>query len=742
MTKHDSPLAPPGPIFEPTLRRQEGASRHMEDRERTGVVDVSAVRDLSAIFDPRSVAVVGASDDEAKYGNWLAIQALRMVDARDVHLVNRRGGRVLGRPAAPRLQDVAAPVDLVVVAVPAAAFEAAVDDALEVGARAIVGVTSGFAESGAAGRRAQDRVVRRARAAGAVLVGPNCLGVYDSSTNLTLTSNPMPAGGVALLSQSGNVALELCHMLAACGHGFSRFVSLGNQADIDVVDLIEDCARHGETGVIAVYCEDFKDGRRFVAAAREAARLGKPVVLLTVGGSEASIRGAKSHTGALTTRSSVVDAVCEAAGIYRVRSPRELVGAAAALLRFGASPVRSLGVVADGGGHASVASDLAAAAGVDVPCLSPVLRDRLAGLLPTSTAIQNPVDVGSGSGLTVDSVGTVTAALLDNADIDAVLVTGYFGGYEHYGPSMARAELATALLLGDLAVNGHKPVLVHTMYPQGTAARELKQLGVPVFTAVDDATDCLRVLARRREPHRVPNPAPATPAPATDESYWAARELLRSAGVEFPAGLLVTDGDEAVKAAHVIGFPVALKAMGLVHKSDVGGVALGLGDPEELSGAVALMEASLAPPAYTVEAMVDLSAGVELIVGTQVDPRFGPVVTVGLGGLYTEVLADVCHALAPVDEATAHSMLGRLRCSPALDAFRGRPALDRDAAARTVATVSVVAATHPEVAGLEINPLLLTGSGAMALDARLVLHPPEQSPTAASAREEWLWTSH
>ncbi len=713
----------------------------MNGRGRTTVSDGPGTRDLSPLFDPRSVAVVGATDDEAKYGNWLAVQTLRMADVRDVHLVNRRGGRVLGRPAARRLQDVASPVDLVVITVPAAGFAVAVEDALEVGARAIVGVSSGFAESGAAGQRVQDRVVRRVRAQGAVLVGPNCLGVYDSSTRLTVTSNPMPAGGVALLSQSGNMALELSNSLAACGHGFSRFVSLGNQADLDVADLIEDCSRHDATGVIAVYCEDFKDGRRFVAAAGEAARRGKPVVLLTVGGSEASIRGAKSHTGSLTTRSSVVDAACEAAGAYRVRSPRELVSVASTLLRFGTAPVRRLAVVADGGGHASVASDLADAVGVDVPALGPVTRDRMAVLLPTSVAPDNPVDLGSGSSLSVDSFGTVTAALLDDEGVDAVLVTGYFGGYEQYGSRMAREELATARQLGEIAATSHKPVLVHTMYPQGTAARELSRCGVPVFAAVDDATDCLRVLSRRARPRLVPEPGQGNRTPITDAGYWSARELLRSAGVGFTAARLAVDLDEAVNGALEIGFPVALKAIGPLHKSDVGGVALGLDDPAQLSQAWALMERSLAAPGYSVEVMADLSAGIELIVGAQVDPRFGAVVTVGLGGLYSEVLADVCHALAPVDEATALSMLERLRCTRALDAFRGRPALDRDAAARTIATVSALAAAHPEVAELEINPLLLTESGAVALDASLVLHPPEPAAGAATAREERSCTS-
>jgi acyl-CoA synthetase (NDP forming) len=713
----------------------------MGELAHQGGVGAPARRDLSALFDPRSVAVMGASDDEAKYGNWLAIQALRMAGVRDVHLVNRRAGRVLGRPAARTLQDVGAPVDLVVVTVPADGFEAAVEDALEVGARAIIGVTSGFAESGADGRRVQDRVVRRARAAGAVFVGPNCLGVYDSSTALTLTSNEMPAGRVALLSQSGNMALDLGNSLAARGHGFSRFVSLGNQADLDVADVIEDCARHAETGLIAVYCEDFKDGRRFVAAAGEAARRGKPVVLLTVGGSEASIRGARSHTGSLTSRSSVVDAACEAAGAYRVSSPRELTSAASTLMRFGPRHVRRLAVVADGGGHASVVSDLAASVGVEVPTLGPDVRARVAELLPFSVAPENPVDVGNGSSLSVGSFGTVTEALLADEGVDAVLVTGYFGGYEQYGAGVARQELDAARRIGDLATTRDKPVLVHTMFPHGAAARELTRRDVAVFAEIDDATECLGVLARRAQPRHLTAPDRGTVAPITDAGYWAAREFLRSAGVGFPTGRLVESLPEAVLAANEIGFPVALKAMGLLHKWDVGGVRLGLQHPQQLCSAWASMETSLAPPACTVEAMVDLSAGVELIVGAQVDPRFGAVVTVGMGGLYAEVLADVRTALAPVDEATALTMLDRLRGTRALDRFRGRPALDRGAAARVIAALSSLAAAHGEVAELEINPLLLTPSGAVALDARVILTPSGSAAAPASAREERPCTS-
>ncbi len=707
---------------------------------RPTVTWVQGSRSLSVLFDPRSVAVVGATDDEAKYGNWLSVQALRMAGARDVHLVNHRAGRVLGRPAARSIQELAVPVDLAVLTVPADGFEDAVEDALEAGARAIVGVTSGFAESGAAGLQLQERVVRRVRSADAVLVGPNCLGIFDSSTGLTLTSNPMPAGRVTLLSQSGNMALELANRLAACGLGFSRFVSLGNQADLDVADLVEDCARHQETGVIAVYCEDFKDGRRFVAAAAEAARRGKPVVLLTVGGSEASIRGARSHTGALTTKGSVIDAACEAGAVHRVTSPRELVTVASTLLRFGAVSVRRVAIVADGGGHGSIASDLAEAAGLEVPELGPVLGHRLAALLPTAVAIENPVDVGSGSRLSVDSFGTVTEALLDHESIDAVLVTGYFGGYAQYGPSMARDELAAARRIGELATSSHKPVLLHTMFPDGAAATELSSQGVPVFADVDHATDCLQVLSHQRSPRRLTSTQPSA-TPVSDATYWGARQLLHAAGIPFPPARLVRGLEEALTAADDIGFPVTLKAMGLLHKADVGGVALGLDDPAQLAEAWALMEGSMTPPAYTVEAMVEPSGGVELIVGAQVDPRFGAVVTVGLGGHHAEVLADVCHALAPVDEATARSMLGRLRSARVLDDFRGRPALDRDAAAGIISNVSMLAVAHRELAEVEVNPLLLTPGGAVALDARLVLHPPEPDGHVATVRGEQPCTS-
>ncbi|WP_116110617.1 acetate--CoA ligase family protein [Amycolatopsis ruanii] len=679
-----------------------------------------AGRDADVLFDPSSVAVVGASDDESKYGNWIAVQALRMLGRRPVHLVNRRGGTVLGRPAARSLAELAEPVELVVVAVPAAGFEAAVDDALAAGARAVVGITAGFAELGAEGPALQQRVTERVRSAGAVLLGPNCLGVADSTTGLTLASNPLPSGTVSLLSQSGNMALELSGFLTGHGLGFARFASLGNQADVGVADLIRSCTRHAGTELIAVYCEDFGDGREFTDAAAQARRAGKPVVLLTVGGSAASVRGAASHTGSLTSDSDVIDAACRAAGVYRVATPRELADLAATLRQQGPVEVRRVAVLADGGGHASVAADVTEAAGLAVPEFSARLSAALRRELPPSAGVRNPIDLACAGEQDITSFTRVLEVTLAEPDTDAVLMTGYFGGYREYGERLGAGELATAHRIADLVRGQGKPVVVHTMRADSPAARALAERGVPVFGAVEQAPRALALLGSAPAPE-APAAVPAPAEPVTDDGYWSSRALFAAAGVAFPDGARVTTAAEAVAAAERIGYPVVLKAEGLLHKSDAGGVALGLSTADELRAALADMHARLRAPGYTVEAMADLRDTVELIAGVRRDPRFGPVVMVGLGGVFTEVLADVAFALAPVDQAGAEQLLRSLRAAALLTGARGRPPVDVPAAARVVATISALAAAHPEIAELEINPLLAAPGRVTALDARIVL---------------------
>lgn len=292
---------------------------------------VRARRDLRTLFDPRSVAIVGASDDPEKYGQWLAVRALR--SSRPVTLINRSRTTVLGRAAFPSLTAAGHDVDLAVIAVPSGGFEAAVDDALEAGVKVIVGITAGLGESGPEGQRRQRALTQRVRAAGAALLGPNCLGVLDHTSRLDLTVNNFPIGRVALLSQSGNVAIDVAARLAEMGLGVSRFASVGNQADVDVADLIDSCCSHEGTSAVAIYAEGFLDGRRFAKAALDASEAGKPVVLLTVGRGIGSARSAASHTGSLVSSEVVVRAACEAVGAELVTSPAEMAALLQGIVR-------------------------------------------------------------------------------------------------------------------------------------------------------------------------------------------------------------------------------------------------------------------------------------------------------------------------------------------------------------------------------------------------------------------------
>ncbi|MET9693372.1 acetate--CoA ligase family protein [Streptomyces sp. NPDC006514] len=689
-------------------------------------------RDLTALFDPRSVAVVGASDDPAKYGHAVAAQALRAPDRRPVHLVNRRGGSVLGRTAATSLTAVGEPVDLVVISVPGAGFEAAVDEALACGAKAIVAITAGFAEAGPAGLARQRSVAARVRAAGAVLVGPNCLGIADNTTELYLASDRFAPGGVALLSQSGNLALELQLRGEPHDLGFSRFVSLGNQADVTLVDLVEDCARHEATSAIAVYAEDFGDGRAFAAAAAAA---GKPVVLLTAGRGTASARSAQSHTGALTTSADVVAAACRDAGVELVRTPREMTVVLAALAAGVWTSGRRTAVFTDGGGHGAVAADAAEDAGLDVPELGGPTQDVLRTVLWEQSSVGNPVDLaGMGEQRPLsyaDTVGTLLAA----DEVDAVLMTGYFGGYAASegglggGPAggsvLAEGEARAAKEIVAHLAAAPKPLVVQSMYPRSPSCRMLAEAGVPVFAATEDAARALAAMTGRgtadAEGPGVP-PLPPTAAPLADPGYHGVRALLDAAGVPFPAAREITDEAGLLPAAAEFDGPYVLKALHVLHKSDAGGVALRLADREALLAAYREMHARLGAPAHSVEAMADLTDGIELIVGVHQDPRFGPIALVGLGGVLTESLRDVAFALAPVPARRAEALLRGLRSAALLDGVRGRPAVDVAAAAAVIERITSVAAAHPEIAELEVNPLLVRPDGALALDARAVLH--------------------
>lgn len=679
-------------------------------------------RDLRALFDPATIAVVGASADPAKWGNAVAAQALRGVDRHRVQLVNRRGGDVLGRPTVTSVADLDAPVDLAVIAVPESGFEGAVDGVLAKGARAIVAITAGLGEAGAQGRAREEALIARVRRAGAVLVGPNCLGLVDNTTATYLSSNQFAPGSVAVLSQSGNLAIELDRLLAARGLGISRFVSLGNQADVTLVELIDACAADAATSAIALYVEDFRDGRGFVGAAAAAVAAGTPVVVLAAGASTAAARGAQSHTGSLTSDAAVIAAACGGAGAIRVRTPREMADVLLALQQPVTARGRRVAVLTDGGGHGVIACDVAEAAGLDVPALSEATQAHLRDALWSQSTVANPVDLAGAGEMDPDSYARAYAVLQDCDDVDAILMTGYFGGYssgEDGVTGLGPAECAAAKQI--VADIGAKPTAVQSIFPDAPACRMLSDGAIPVFAAIEDAAAALAaVTVPAGQASMLPLPTPTSAVTATD--YTASRTEFACAGIDFVESREVCTAKELAAAADELRAPYVLKALGLLHKSDAGGVVVGIDSRTALLEAHARLVHRLNPPSFSVEQMADLTSGVELIVGARWDPRFGPTVLVGMGGTATEVLRDVQVALAPVDDAEAARMLKRLRTAALLGEHRGRPAVDLAAAARAVARLSQYAAAHPEIAELEINPLLVTPSGATALDARIVKH--------------------
>ncbi|MGW5462692.1 acetate--CoA ligase family protein [Streptomyces sp. NPDC003996] len=723
-----------------------------------------------ALFDPASVAVVGASAQPGKWGYWLAKGALAGRGRREVHLVNRRGGSLDGVPFRAGLTGLAC--EHVVVAVPPAQVRTVVTEGLAAGARHFTVITSGGdpAEERALAREITDR--------GARLLGPNCMGLVDTGSELRLSWGEFPVGAVGLVSQSGNLALEIGRLLARAGQGFSRFVSLGNQRDLDAAEALEALVGHGPTRVLAAYVEDFRDGRRLARVLRAAHAAGKPVLLLTVGRSPAAAGAAASHTGALVSSYDTVAAVCRDSGALLLDSAGELVDTAVCLLaapgwltgrgergrghaggrtagderllanscgqeeqqtEASAAGPRNEGervlantrwqasarvaVVGDSGGQGALAADAFTVRGAQVPELSAATVRRLAEVLPPGAGCRNPVDLAGAGEADLRSYARVAGTLLDSGETDAVVLTGYFGDYASADPQRTAQECEVAGALADAAARSGRPLLVHTMARDTPALAVLRKRGTPVYERIEQAavalTGAVRLAAATpTDPPPLPRPTP----PAPDGGYETVRALLTAHGLPFPQAEFVTDSEEeAVTAARRVGFPVVLKAIGLAHKTEAGGVALALADADAVRAALARMRASTGAARYAVEAMAAPAHARELIVGVRHDPAFGPVALAGIGGVTAELHADTALALAPLTPARACALLLGLRHAPLLTGWRGAPPVDLEAAAAALCVIAQVAAAHPEFTELEVNPLLVHPGGALALDAHAVV---------------------
>jgi acyl-CoA synthetase (NDP forming) len=683
------------------------------------------VRDLTPLFDPRSVAVVGASSDTSKWGGDVSARLLRGEQSRPVYFVNGKGGEVLARPAYVSLRDLPQAPELVILAMSAKLLEGVVEDCIALGVRAVVCVTALLGEMGPDGKARELAAARRLREAGSLLLGPNCMGVADTGTGLHAVAYvDVQPGAIGLISQSGGFGEELNERLKEFHLGFSRFVAIGNQADVGAAEVLRSFIGHGPTKAVVVYAEELRDGRAFVRVAADLVGSGTPVVLVAPGRCEASARVARTHTGSLTSDATTVDAACRAAGVLRANTQREAVELLVALLAGQRPKGRRVAVISDGGGTSAIVADLCATAGLSVPSLRETTQARLRETLAANAGCSNPIDFAAAT-YDPEAYERAVDVVLSTGEVDAILAAGVIGFWGDRFPEQAEMVAKERASLGRMTekvLAGGVPLLAST--PQVCpAVDDLRRRSLPVYRDVESAVSVLARLveaAERPATGLLPLPAPA--APITTEGYWEARRVLAAAGLPLVPARPVQTEEEASQAAAGLGYPVALKAAALLHKSDAGGVALHLADAASLAQAFARFRkrfGSTAP--FALESMAPAADGVELIIGCRWDARFGPLLLVGIGGVLTELFADVRAALAPIGADGAARLIGELRGAALLRGVRGRPPLDIGAAAQAAAALSLFAAAHPEVDSAEINPLLVLPRGALGLDARLVL---------------------
>ncbi len=659
-----------------------------------------------------------------------------------VYPVNPKAHSICGVPAYPNLSSVPERVDLAIVAVPAANVSQVLEEAAVNGVRAVTVITAGFAETGHAGAEVETALLSVAREHGMRIVGPNCLGLVNTDPavrlNATFTGlDPLP-GRLALISQSGAVGIVLAEEASASGVGLSCFVSVGNKLDVSSNDLLCFLERDERTSVIALYLESLGNPRKFARVAR---RIGeqKPIVALKAGRSEAGARGARSHTAAAATPEVTVDALLRGAGVIKVDRLEELLDVSAVLLAAPLPAGRRVALVGNSGGPLILAADACEANGLLVSELAEETKSLLQRGLVAAAATSNPVDLTADGG--AGSLEQALEVVLADEAIDAVIVV--------VTDVLALSSDDARVAIAKVALRFDKPI-VACLLGSSSAGIDREAGGVAEISSPERAASALAHLCRYAEWRNRPK-APTDQLATIDEPSvvraivgarlaedasggWLeldeAARLLSACGLPILPTLAVASADEAAFAAASVGFPVVLKARSgdLVHKSDVGGVVTSLMNANEVRAAYDEMSTRLGLQmgGGVVQAMAQ--PGVEAIVGLTVDPVFGSIVMVGLGGVMTDVLGDRAFAVPPLDPGAAKSMVNSLRASPLLDGFRGAVPVSKSALISIVEQVARIAEEVPELVELDLNPVIVTAEGALIVDCKARLAPRHLGP--------------
>lgn len=690
--------------------------------------------DLSAYMNPRSVAVIGASEDQSKFGGRLYRMLLHHGYTGTVYPINPARKTLLGIRTYPSVADLPEAPDIVVMAIPHAKVLEEVDTCARKGARCGIVITSKFSDAGEEGAALEREVVNAARRGGMRLIGPNCLGVISPAHRLVLCSSPaldvdtLAHSPIGFVSQSGALMATLFDRAQGQGIGFSHCVSVGNQADLELCDFVEWMIHDPATQVICTYIEGIKSPGRLVALARQARAAGKPWLAVKAGKTSIGSRAAFSHTASMAGDYASLEAVFRRENIVLMEDPAAMLLLASAMARYPGRRVDQVAVITTSGGGGALSADRLSEAGIPLAEFEPATAEKLAELYSEGQA-QNPIDVGGRRhevGANASDISERTARIaLDDGRVDAALMV----------LTTAPALRDVTRYLAEGAVRSGKPSLF-VMQP-GQAADESRQVlsarRQPFSNSLGEAVEALAAwrawsaYRERGEPVRPPDCPPAA-YPSGELGEFESKQLLGSIGIPVNRERLAATKQEALACAAEVGFPMAVKVVSpdIVHKSDVGGVLLNIADETQLARGLQEMLERIAaerPDArlhgFSLQAME--SGELELILGARCDPQFGPQVMVGSGGVLVEALKDIVVLPAPIDMDTAREALARLRVAALMGRYRGRPALDVHSVADALVRLGWLAADLAQRDfEIEINPLKLKaqGQGCIAVDAR------------------------
>lgn len=687
---------------------------------------------------PTSIAVIGASAGPHKVGHMIFKNLLTQGFQGDVFAVNPKGEEILGKKSFKAIGEVSGPVDMAIIVTPASTVPGVLKECIEKGVETVVIITAGFSETHTnEGKDLEKKIIEAAksqianRTSQMSIVGPNCLGILlpHLKLNASFAKDLPKAGSIALISQSGAMAVALIDQSITLGIGYSGIWSIGNKTFLDECDYLEMCEKDVNTKVIGLYLENIKDGRRFLKTAENIGRE-KPIVLLKSGISDAGRKAASSHTGALAGSSAAIDAACAQAGIHRARSAEEFLMLLQILSTQPRLRTNTIAIITNAGGPGILASDAAEAAGLMLPSLQPATGNRLRSRLPSSASIGNPIDVIG------DALADRYVAALDAIGDDP----GIDGAVALLTPQVMTPITEIALAIADF--KKRFPLMPVTVSFMGGVSVEegekiLTENNIPSFESPEDAIRAMAALlpapmtkkgGKERNSHTRKDGAQAILKGKSGLlSEEDAGKLFALYQLPLPKGKVAKTADEAVQIAREIGFPVIAKISSpqILHKTDIGGVKGNLQNAEEVRSAfesILLATCNLQPE--TINGILIqryLPPGNEFIVGGLRDPSFGPMVMTGLGGIYTELFKDTVFRIAPLCEEEAYRMLTELKSWKLLLGMRGKARSDIDALARAIVAVSEIMHECPQITELDCNPVLVTAENISVVDAKIVI---------------------